>query len=247
MSGTVWFIAFAAAVLAAVILTAGGYAAARVRANRVLALERVRARIAADLHDDIGSSLTRIAILSEVVRRKIPAGEADVLLGEIAETARSLVGSMSDAVWSIDPRQDDLRNVVARMRTFATDVLDGKGIAWSLDAPEDPRERLEPETRRELFLVFKEAVTNLARHSGATRARLGLEIRGDRVSLEVADDGKGFEATPARDLTASLERGRGLLNMQVRALRRGGRLTVTSSPGSGARLVLDLPLVGRKV
>jgi len=132
------------------------------------------------------------------------------------------------------------------MRSFASDVLDGKGIAWTFEAPEDPRERLEPETRRELFLVFKEAVTNVARHSGATRARLALAIRGGAVTLEVEDDGKGFDASPARDLTESLERGRGLLNMQVRALRRGGKLTVTSSPGSGARLALTLPLAAGK-
>lgn len=241
MSGTAWLVAVACVILAAV-----GFAVARARAGRVLELERVRARIAADLHDDIGSSLSRISILSEVARRKVPPGEADALLGEIAEMARSLVGSLSDAVWSIDPAQDDVRHVVARMRSFASDVLDGKGIAWEFDVPEDPKERLEPETRRELFLVFKEAVTNVARHSGATRVRIGLGIRGERVSLEVADDGRGFEATPARDLTSSLERGRGLLNMQVRALRRGGRLTVASSPGSGARLVLELPLAGRR-
>ena len=99
MSGAAWALAVAATVLAA-----GAFTASRVRAGRALALERVRARIAADLHDDIGSSLSRISILAEVARRKIPGGEADALLGEIAETARSLVGSLSDAVWSIDPR-----------------------------------------------------------------------------------------------------------------------------------------------
>ena len=218
-------VALGAALAAAVLF------AARARARRDLALARVRARIAEDLHDDIGSSLSRISILSELARRKAPGGEVDALLAEIAETARALVGSMSDAVWSIDPAQDDLRHVVARMRSFASDVLDGKEIAWTFQAPEDPRDHVPPETRRELFLVFKEAVTNVARHSGATHARLALEIRGGTLNLEVADDGKGFDAAPARDLTSSLERGRGLLNMQVRALRKGGRLTVTSAPG----------------
>jgi len=237
LSGTAWFLAVAAAILAA-----GAFVAARVRADRVLALERVRARIAADLHDDIGSSLSRISILSEVARRKVPAGEADALLAEIAETARSLVGSMSDAVWSIDPRQDDLRNVVARMRTFATDVLDGKGIAWTFDAPPEPAARLEPETRRELFLVFKEAVTNVVRHSGARNAALRLDLLGGSVTLEVADDGRGFDSSPARDLDSSLRRGRGLLNMKVRARRMGGSLSVESKPGMGTRLVLVLPV-----
>lgn len=237
MSGTGWYLAVAAGILAA-----GGLIASRVRANRALALERVRARIAADLHDDIGSSLSRIAILTEVARRKVPAGEADALLGEIAETARSLVGSLSDAVWSIDPREDDLRHAVARMRMFATDVLDGKGIAWTFDAPPEPDARLEPETRRELFLVFKEAVTNVVRHSGARSAALRLDLLGRSVTLEVADDGRGFDSRPAHDLDSSLRRGRGLVNMKVRARRMGGSLIVESMPGEGTRLLLDLPL-----
>ena len=134
-----WFVALVAAALAA-----GGFAFARLRVKRLLALEGVRARIAADLHDDIGSSLSRISILSEVARRKAGDSEAAAMLGEIAETARALVGSMSDAVWSIDPAQDDLRNVVARMRTFATDVLDGKGISWTLRTSRGTRARRAP-------------------------------------------------------------------------------------------------------
>ena len=237
MPGTTWFLVVAAASLAA-----AGFAAARARANRLLALERVRARIAADLHDDIGSSLSRIAILSEVARRKIPPGEADALLGEIAETARSLVDSMSDAVWSIDPAQDDLAHVITRMRKFATDVLDGAGIAWSFDAPGELRVPVGSETRREMFLVFKEAVTNVVRHSGAKTVRLRLELLAGSLTLEVVDDGKGFDVEPVRDLDSSLHRGRGLLNMKVRAKRLGGSLDVAAEHGRGARLVLVLPL-----
>jgi signal transduction histidine kinase len=229
-------------VLVALVLVAAAFAAARARAKRLLALERVRARIAEDLHDDIGSSLSRISILSEVARRKIPDAEVAALLAEIAETSRALVGAMRDAVWSIDPAQDELRLVVARMRGFAADVLDGAGIAWTFETSGDPDARLEPETRRELFLVFKEAVTNVVRHSAATRVSLRFDVRAPGATLRVEDDGRGFDAAPARDLTSSLGSGRGLLNMQVRALRRGGRLSVTSGPGEGTRLVLVLPL-----
>ncbi len=233
-----WLLALA---VAAAALAAGWLLAARARVSRALALERVRARIAEDLHDDIGSSLSRIAILSELARRKAPDGETAALLGEIAETSRGLVGAMSDAVWSIDPSQDELSRVVARMRTFAADVLDGKGIAWTFEAPEEAQGRVDAEIRRELFLVFKEAVTNVARHSGARRAQIRLEVLPDSLSLEVADDGKGFDTRPAHDLGSSLRRGRGLVNMQVRAKRMGGRLSVISAPGIGARLDLVLP------
>ncbi|MFI5180936.1 MAG: two-component regulator propeller domain-containing protein [Thermoanaerobaculia bacterium] len=232
-----WFLTLAAAAVAA-----AGWTALRYRLGHLVEIVRVRTRIAEDLHDDIGSNLTRIAILSEIARRNVGEGEVATVLGRIAETARALVGSMSDAVWSIDPKQDDLRNVVARMRAFATDVLDGKGIVWTFDAPAEPGARLAPEIRRELFLVFKEAVTNVARHSGARTATLKLELGADRVVFGIADDGKGIEVEPARDLDSSLQRGRGLLNMQVRARRMGGDLTVTSASEQGARLVLVLPL-----
>ncbi len=202
-----------------------------------------------DLHDDLGSSLSRIAILAEVARRKVGAADAATVevLEEISETARALIDTLGDAVWSIDPRGDTLRHVVARMRRFASDVLDGSGIAWRLDAAE---ERLDApvgsETRRQLFLVFKEAVTNVVRHSGARSAALRLSVEGGTLTLEVADDGRGFEGERARDLSSSLRRGRGLLNMKVRAARLGGKLWVTSAPGEGTRLVLGLPLRPRR-
>lgn len=230
--------AFAAALAAAV------FFAGRLRARRDLSLARVRARIAEDLHDDIGSSLSRITILSEVARSKANDPDVAALLAEIAETSRALVGAMRDAVWSIDPKEDELRLVIARMRAFAADVLDGAGIAWTFETAGNPDARVPPETRRELFLVYKEAVTNVVRHAGATRVALKLDVASETATLEVEDDGRGFETAPARDLTSSLGGGRGLLNMQGRALRRGGTLAVTSSPGRGARLVLALPLEG---
>ena len=239
-----WLLALAGAVLAAAVASAV-WTALRYRLRRDLEIERIRARIAEDLHDDIGSSLTRIAILAEVARQKVGEGEAATLLSEIAETTRALVGSMSDAIWSIDSKQDDLRPIVAPMRAFATDVLDGKGISWTFDAPAEPGARLAPEIRRELFLIFKEAVTNVARHSGARTAALKLALEANRVVLEVEDDGIGIEAQPAHDLHSSLHRGRGLLSMQVRAMRKGGELTIAPAAEKGTRLVLVLPLRGK--
>ncbi len=239
-----WLLALAGAGVAAVV-AAAVWMAFRYRLRHALEIERVRTRIAEDLHDDIGSSLTRIAILAEVARQKVGEGEAATLLSEIAETTRALVGSVSDAIWSIDSKQDDLRHIVARMRSFASDVLDGKGIAWIFDAPAEPGAWLAPEIRRELFLIFKEAVTNIARHSGAKTAALKLALEADRVVLEVADDGKGIEVAPAHDLKSSLHRGRGLLSMQARAMRKGGELTIAPATDKGTRLLLVLPLRGK--
>lgn len=231
--------------VAAVAAALAGFAVVRARREGDRALERLRTRLASDLHDDLGSSLSRISILSEVARRQVGAANAETakILGEISETARAVVEQLGDAVWSVDPRGDTMRHVVSRMRRFASDVLDGSGISWRLDAPDDvSSRRIGSEARRQLFLVFKEAVTNVVRHSGCKSATLRLAIEGSMATLEVADDGRGFESEPAHDLSSSLRRGRGLLSMQVRAGQMGGKLTVTSSPGEGVRLVLTLPL-----
>src|SRR5438034_2567278 len=116
-----WFLTLAGALFGFMI-----YAAYRYRVARLIELERVRMRIATDLHDDIGASLSRMAILSEVVKQRTPTEhqESARMLTDIAESARGLVDAMSDIVWSIDPRRDDLRNVVLRVRQFASDVLE---------------------------------------------------------------------------------------------------------------------------
>ena len=113
------------------------YSVYRYRVRQLIELERVRTRIATDLHDDIGASLSRMAILSEVVKRQdeVKSGTSRRMLTEIADSARGLVDAMSDIVWSIDPQRDDLRSVSARIRQFASDVLEARGIKWELKLP----------------------------------------------------------------------------------------------------------------
>src|SRR5262249_45129162 len=157
----------------AALLAAALYALYRYRVSQLLQVERVRTRIASDLHDDIGASLSRMAILSEVVKRQAGTiGEQPtMLLNEIAESARGLVDSMGDIVWSINPRHDDLSSVVQRVRQFASDVLEAKGIAWEFRVtPAVERVRVGPEQRRHLFLIFKEGVNNVARHAEGCRS-----------------------------------------------------------------------------
>src|SRR5262249_42069883 len=152
---------------------------------------RVRTRIASDLHDDIGSSLSRMAILSEVAKQRM-AGADDQpisILTEIAESARGAVDSMSDIVWAIDPRRDDLNSVVFRIRQFASDVLGSRKIAWHFHAAaEFDRIKLNPEQRRHLFLIFKEAVTNSVRHAECSSVGLGLRVIDNQIVAEIRDD-----------------------------------------------------------
>jgi len=221
----------------------------RFRLRQLLALERVRTRIATDLHDDIGASLSRMAILSEVVRQQNNGGsqESQGRLAEIASSARELVDSMSDIVWSIDPRRDDLGHVVTRLRQFGSDVFEARGIAWELQvAPELERIKLRPEQRRDIFLICKEALNNVARHAECQHARLSLRVLGPQILVEIHDDGRGFVVPAGNAAQAGRGRGgHGLVNMQIRAARLGADFGITSDPGQGTNLRLSIPRHGR--
>ena len=236
-----WFIALAA--LGTGALAHAGY---RYRLRRALEVERVRTRIATDLHDDIGASLSRVAMLSEVVKLQLggAGGPAAGLLNEIADSARGLVDSMSDIVWSIDPRRDDLHHVVVRVRQFASDVLEARGIGWDFHvSPEVERLKLHPEQRRHLYLILKEAVNNVVRHAGEVRSvAISVEVAGGQLVGEVRDDGRGFVPVAPGERQSNGLGGNGLPNMRARAESLGGRLEVESAPGAGTRLRLRLPL-----
>ncbi len=228
----------------AVLVVAGGlYTAHRYRLAQLLELERVRTRIAADLHDDIGGSLSRIAIQSEVARRDVavPAGTSARTLVEIGDTARTLVDALDDVVWSVDPRQDDLASVERRVREYAADVLGASGVRWTFHATADlNRVSLDPESRRNLLLLLKEGVTNIARHAHARVALLELRLAGSALHAQLGDDGRGFDPSVAEGTAGT--RGRGLENMRARARQLGGRLDILSEPGRGTRLVLSVPV-----
>jgi signal transduction histidine kinase len=223
---TWWFLASCA--LAALLLI---YALHRYRLAQLLALAEIRTRIATDLHDDIGASLSQIAILSEVARRPTDGGAGSSSqrpLSEIAGISRELVDSMSDIVWAINPEHDRLSDLVHRMRRFATDLLGGQKIALrfrSSIAEDDTR--VDANARRQIYLIFKEAVHNAARHSGASGVDVDLKSSADRLVLRVADDGRGFD--PAAEYE-----GHGLASMRRRAAAVRGDLDVHSMPGRGS-------------
>lgn len=135
----------------------------------------------------------------------------------------------------VDPRRDDLYNVVLRIRQFASDVLDGRSIQWDVPAPDElQRVKLNPEQRRHLYLILKEALTNIARHSGSGSASLAMRLEGGRITAEICDNGRGFDPTQVN--------GHGIENMRARAAETGGAVRVDSAVGGGVRITLELPV-----
>jgi signal transduction histidine kinase len=202
-----------------------------------------------DLHDDVGSSLSQIALRSELALSRLDRGEGDAAaaLDQISSNARGLVDAMSDVVWSVDPRHDALSDLVRRIRAFALEAEGSSEIVVRLDLPAPEQDlRLSALLRRQVYLVFKEALNNALRHAGATRVDVRLANNGSELELTVADDGVGFEgdATETTANESSIARGgHGLASMRRRALECGGRLRVDrlSTGGTVVRLVVPLP------
>jgi ligand-binding sensor domain-containing protein/signal transduction histidine kinase len=231
-----WFLTLAAVVVALVI-----YAAHRQRVARLVELERVRTRIATDLHDDIGANLSLIAMLSEVARGNLQRDDLRMKewFSTIAATSRDTVDAMSDIVWAVNPKRDHLRDLTQRMRRFAEDIFGARGVELEFRTPEAGRDlKVGADLRREVFLIFKESINNIVRHSGCTSADVEMHIEHGWLVLQMSDNGRGL------DLTHTGE-GNGLASMRLRAKRLGGRLDVSSTNGHGRHgtsVTLRVPL-----
>jgi ligand-binding sensor domain-containing protein/signal transduction histidine kinase len=208
----------------------------RARAARLLEIERVRTRIATDLHDDIGSSLSQIAILSEVAHQRSAGSKAREPLDRIGALSREVLDSIGDIVWAIQPHKDHLSDLKQRMHRFAADVLSTRNVEmhWSVTGSGRDFE-LNPDLRRQVYLIFKESIHNIARHSNATEARIEMRVEDRRLALTVSDNGCGIAC-------GSPNAGNGLESMKLRAARLGGELEIRSAAGQGTKVVLRAPL-----
>src|SRR5215207_3946033 len=223
----------------------------RAREERLRELQRVRTRIASDLHDDIGSSLTKIVILSEVAHQKAArqGGEMTDSLSAISGISNELVEAMSDIVWAINPKRDHLSDLTHRMRRFASDILTARGIKFHFSVPDaEDDTQLGANVRREVFLIFKESVNNIFNHTRATEARAEFGVRDGRLTLRLTDNGEGFDPPRPEDtgpfLSAEGGGGNGLASMRKRAAELGGDFRIRSAAGRGTTVVLTVPVGG---
>jgi signal transduction histidine kinase len=203
--------------------------------QRVRAQER--ARIARDLHDDLGSSLTEITMLASSSPGFDPqSDESSERLDTIAGKSRTLVHALDEIVWAVDPQRDTLASVARYLASYAEEYLAGLKMTCRVQIPNPFPEQVIPgEVRHHLFLAVKEALNNGVRHGGATEIEFRVRLLDDRVQISISDNGNGFDL-------AGRSNGHGLLNLRNRLENVSGRCEITSSPGAGTIVSLQLPL-----
>ena len=210
------------------------------KAEQRHALERERGRIAQDLHDDLGSSLTRISLLSGLLRAdKDNPDQVEAHAVRLAQSADQTVRALEEIVWAVRPGSDSLQSLVDYITHFASELFEGTPTRCRLDLPHDlPALPLPPDFRHNIFLIVKEALTNALKHASAKEVHVQAKISAKLLEICIQDDGTGFvPATPKAE-----GKQHGLTNMQRRAEDLGGKLTWLGTPGKGTSLQLVVPL-----
>lgn len=215
------------------------------RAARESVIERERVRIAQDIHDDLGASLTRIGMLSQTAQETTSdADRTSTYLAQIYGSAREMTRGMDEIVWAVNPRHDTLESLFNYLARFAHEFLTPAKIRLRVEAPlEFPERSVRSEIRHNLFLAFKEALNNAVRHSGADEIQVHITLEADTLMVTVSDNGHG--PAPSQDPQLSGDRiakGHGLSNIQERLKRIGGESRISAQPGRGMRVELKIPL-----
>jgi signal transduction histidine kinase len=201
-------------------------------------LQRERARIAMDVHDDIGSRITHLVLNGEVVREELPENsKTRVQLGEICDDARRVLSSIDEILWALNPRLDTLQDFANYICDYAHKYLEPSAIECVFEV--DPKmlfAEADLPLRRSLLMAMKETLNNIVKHSDATELRLKIERQRQRLVVVVQDNGKGFDP-------AAIKPGRnGLGNMSRRMRELGGSCHISSQPGQGCLIEFSIPL-----
>jgi signal transduction histidine kinase/ligand-binding sensor domain-containing protein len=198
------------------------------------ALDKERTRIARDLHDDLGGSLTQVSLLLDVAQRNLGAPEkAGKGVQQCSAMVRHVAESVDEIIWAINPRNDTARYMVDYISQFAVEFLHAANIRCRVDLPDRMHERtVSPEVRHNLFLVVKETLNNIARHAHAAQVSLRIAATDDRIDVTIEDNGQGFNPASTNGS------GDGLHNMRQRMEEIGGHLQIKSEPGKGTRVFL---------
>ncbi len=227
-----WLFIFASTLTVLLII----YAIYRNRLSRIRELQDVRNKIASDLHDDIGSGLSSIAVFSELVRQRTGNKAEDIqpFLEKIDTTSRSMSEAIHDIVWTLNPRSDRFDDVLIRMKNFAAQLLSAKNIKLNFVYGDDViSQKLTIEQRKSIYLVFKEAINNIAKYANSELVDVTIALHQKRLKMTIADNGKGFDLQAVQD-------GNGLVNMRRRAEEIGGSFRIDSAIGKGTVIELEI-------
>lgn len=225
---------FKTLIFAAVI--AAGYLIYRYRLKQIKHIYEVRSNISRSLHDDVGATLSSINIYSDVARTRTNDPAIKQLIDKVYHASANAMENMSDIVWYVNPKNDLFENLLIRMREYALPLLEAKGINVAFEAKENIEDlKTTMQQRHHLYLIFKEAVNNALKYSGARHITIQLSREGDRITMQIADDGKGFNA-------GNTYSGNGIKNMYFRAKAIEGELRVHSTEGKGSQVILHFPI-----
>jgi len=220
------------------------------RRNHLLNAEQAKLKdrlmISQDLHDSIGSTLSSISVYSQVAKiqgEKSEKEDLNELLEKISSTSNEMVGEMNDIVWAINPRNDNMEKIIQRMESFARPLAAARNIRFDLAAdPSIASLQLDMEKRKNFYLIFKEAVTNAIKYSGASELVADIHAANNKLVLTVKDNGVGFNPENEMGAHSNSLSGNGLKNMHARAAELNGELTILSQPGKGTAITLHIPL-----
>jgi len=207
----------------------------RARVARLRALERLRIQIAADLHDDVGARLTKVAMVTELVDRETADNDrSKPHIRNIAKTTREVIQAMDEIVWTINPANDTLDHLANYIFHHAQEYFHDTGVRCRLDLPAQlPSHAIGTERRHNLFMAVKEALNNVLKHANATEVSVSLAVDVSLLIITIADNGRGFS-------TDTASAGDGLANMKQRLARIGGQLILQSQPGAGTRIRMEV-------
>ncbi len=230
---TIWF--FVTMVVLVLIVL---YIAYKIRVNKLLAIEKLRFQLSRDLHDDMGSTLSTVNILSSIAKTKLSKDPEQALtyLERISVTSQQMMESMDDIVWSINPQNDTMEKLVNKMRAFAGGILEPLQIDLQLLCDDGINNlKLNMAGRRDFYLIFKEAINNAAKYSFCTKVKVEIFLKGKHLHLKIRDNGRGF-------ITEGNTEGNGLGNMKKRAGNLKAKLNIESVQGEGTTIELTIDL-----
>ena len=226
---TVWFY-----LLIFILISAVVYIIYRNRIYHAIKTERLRLRIAADLHDEIGSSLSSIFMMSDMIKSNDKQSMLSEALHKISLNSRDILNSMDDIIWSVNPQEDSLENLTVRLREYAIPVCESRGITLHMDIDKiTDKIKLGMEERRNIFLITKESINNALKHSGCTTLSVVFSVTNKYIEVSVSDNGSGFD--PASPTSRN-----GVINMHSRAKQIDSELKIISEKGIGTTIRLKV-------